>query len=237
MVQMPVKFLELRPQTDLKQPPSNWLHGHSKWESYMQRASLSTDNPFSRFVLQKGCKTNVCSVVAPVCICLCFELLSCIQDISCRMPLINFLLIYIQVEKSTYIKYIIYNNKIITHGNEGRWKCCAYKSLTNHFPQHDQKSELIKNYIKQHGNTSFRMQSHPLIQEYENNTSGKNFSTALPSIVVVKRGNGIHMQSWTSITWLIIYWIVDVHGTNSSMLWPQVASDDNVMMMMTVLVK
>jgi hypothetical protein len=39
-IETPARFQELQANTNLNNPPSNWLHGRSKWESYIQNASL-----------------------------------------------------------------------------------------------------------------------------------------------------------------------------------------------------
>lgn len=46
--EMPAQYHELQPNTDLNTPPSNWLYGNSKWESYIQNVSLGQEHSFSR---------------------------------------------------------------------------------------------------------------------------------------------------------------------------------------------
>ena len=50
-IETPARFQELKRNTNLNDPPSNWLHGSSEWESYMQNASLGREHMFSRLLL------------------------------------------------------------------------------------------------------------------------------------------------------------------------------------------
>ena len=47
-LEMPAVFHELQPNTDLNEPPANWLHGGSKLESYLRDLSLGRERAFSR---------------------------------------------------------------------------------------------------------------------------------------------------------------------------------------------
>ena len=42
--EMPAQFQWLHPNTDLNNPPSNWLYGNSRWENYI-RQSASQGRP------------------------------------------------------------------------------------------------------------------------------------------------------------------------------------------------
>lgn len=46
-VKTPAKFIELQRNTNLKEAPSNWLQGGSKWEHLLREASLGKDHSFS----------------------------------------------------------------------------------------------------------------------------------------------------------------------------------------------
>ena len=48
---MPGWFQRLLPNTNLNKPPSNWLNGNSRWETYIRQSTSQgrpRDDPFSR---------------------------------------------------------------------------------------------------------------------------------------------------------------------------------------------
>ena len=47
-VEMPAQFQKLQQNTDLKQPPDNWLQANSKWESFVRNVSFGKGQFFSR---------------------------------------------------------------------------------------------------------------------------------------------------------------------------------------------